>query len=77
MKASTFDEKFDSNVDITTDLDLSKASRPMQKLRRVNVDFPEWMIYSLDQQAQRMGVTRQSVIKIWLAERLNQESSTA
>nr|WP_081302796.1 CopG family transcriptional regulator [Aliivibrio fischeri] len=52
------------------DLDLSKAKRPMQSQKRVNVDFPTWMIESLDREANRVGVTRQSIIKVWLAERL-------
>ncbi|MUL39317.1 type II toxin-antitoxin system BrnA family antitoxin [Gloeocapsopsis dulcis] len=70
MKASEFDEKFDSGEDITEFLDLSRASRPGHLLKRVNVDFPAWMIDALDREAQRLGVTRQSIIKMWLAERL-------
>ena len=73
MKAKSFDKKFDSNEsDIIDDLDLSSAKRPNQKQKRVNVDFPSWMIDSLDKEASRLGVTRQSIIKIWLAERLEQ-----
>ena len=53
-----------------SELDLSKATRPDQKQRRVNVDFPTWMIQSLDKEARRLGVTRQSIIKVWIAERL-------
>ena len=75
MKAKIFDAKFDKGEDITGTLDLSKAHRPLQKQRRVNVDFPTWMIDSLDREAGRLGVTRQSVIKIWLAERLEQIAS--
>ncbi|MBE9191392.1 CopG family transcriptional regulator [Gloeocapsopsis crepidinum LEGE 06123] len=70
MKASEFDEKFDSGEDVTEFLELSKALRPAYSLKRVNVDFPAWMIDALDQEAQRLGVTRQSLIKMWLAERL-------
>lgn len=70
MKAHEFDEKFESNDDVLDDLDLSQAKRPMQKQKRVNVDFPAWMLESLDKEANRVGVTRQSIIKIWLAERL-------
>ncbi|HCE3018161.1 TPA: CopG family transcriptional regulator [Vibrio parahaemolyticus] len=70
MKAHEFDAKFESDDDILGDLDLSKAKRPMQKQKRVNVDFPAWMLESLDREASRVGVTRQSIIKIWLAERL-------
>lgn len=70
MKASEFDEKFDAGEDVTEFLDLSSASRPGHLLKRVNVDFPAWMIDALDQEASRLGVTRQSIIKVWLAERL-------
>jgi hypothetical protein len=75
MKAKKFDADFDDGKNITGSLDLSKARRPLQKQRRVNVDFPEWMIESLDKEARRRGVTRQSIIKVWLAERLEQASS--
>jgi hypothetical protein len=70
MKAKTLDKKFDNNEDIISHIDLSKAKRPERKLKRVNVDFPEWMIQSLDQEASRLGVTRQSIIKVWISERL-------
>ena len=70
MKAHEFDAKFESDDDILGDLDLSQAKRPMQKQKRVNVDLPAWMLESLDKEASRVGVTRQSIIKIWLAERL-------
>ena len=75
MKAKSFDAKFDRGEDVTGVLDLSKARRPLQEQRRVNVDFPTWMIDSLDREAGRLGVTRQSVIKVWLAERLEQIAS--
>ena len=75
MKAKSFDKKFDDGKDITDDLDLSNIMRPNQAQRRVNVDFPTWMIESLDREASRLGVTRQSIIKIWLAERLEQRAS--
>ena len=70
MKAKTFERKFDDGQDITEVLDLTKARRPLQAQRRVNVDFPTWMIDRLDKEARRVGVTRQSIIKIWLSERL-------
>ena len=70
MKAKKFDSDFESNKDIIKSLDLSKIKRPNQTQRRVNVDFPTWMIDSLDKEASRLGVTRQSIIKVWLAERL-------
>lgn len=71
MKATDFDKKFDEGLeDIIEDLDLKSARRPMLEARRVNVDFPAWMVESLDREAKRLGVTRQSVIKMWIAERL-------
>lgn len=75
MKASEFDRKFDAGDDITAELDLSRARRPGQEQRRVNVDFPAWMVESLDQEARRLGVTRQSIIKVWIAERLERKAS--
>ena len=70
MKAKTFERKFDEGKDITGALDLTKARRPLQEQKRVNVDFPTWMVERLDREAKRVGVTRQSIIKVWLAERL-------
>ena len=70
MKAKDFDRKFESGKNVTSHLDLSKAIRPGQEQKRVNVDFPEWVIHSLDKEAKRLGVTRQSIIKVWIAERL-------
>ena len=70
MKAKIFDQQFDKGVDITGSLDLSKSKRVLQEQKRVNVDFPAWMVESLDREAGRLGVTRQSIIKMWLAERL-------
>ena len=70
MKAKDFDRKFDRGESVLSQLDLSKAIRPDQEQRRVNVDFPTWMIQSLDKESRRLGVTRQSIIKVWIAERL-------
>ena len=70
MKASDLDRKFDSGEDISKYLELSGARRPGQSIKRVNVDFPAWMIKSLDKAARRLGVPRQSIIKVWVAERL-------
>ena len=75
MKAKKFEQQFDDDADITASLDLSKARRVLQDQKRVNVDFPTWMIDSLDREASKLGVTRQSVIKIWLAERLEATTS--
>lgn len=75
MKAKKFDSDFDQCKDVTGALDLSKAKRPKQQQKRVNVDFPTWMIEMLDKEAGRLGVTRQSIIKVWLAEKLEQSAS--
>lgn len=75
MKAKEFDKKFDEGESILGQLDLSKANRPNQAQKRVNVDFPLWMIQSLDKEAKRIGVPRQSIIKIWLAERLQKSAA--
>ena len=74
MKAKDFEKQFDEAIDITQSLDLSKAKRVLQEQKRVNVDFPTWMIESLDREAGKLGVTRQSIIKVWLAERLQHRS---
>jgi hypothetical protein len=76
MKAKTFDRKFDSGKRILEHLDLSKARRIGADAKRVNVDFPAWMVDSLDREARRLGVTRQSLIKLWLADRLGQSVAT-
>jgi len=67
MKAKGFDKAFDSGQDVTQYLDLSRARRPRQEQKRVNVDFPVWMIHSLDREAKRLGVPRQSLIKVLIA----------
>jgi len=75
MKASELDKRFDDGEDITDELDLASARRPNREQRRVNVDFPVWMIDSLDREARRLGVTRQSIIKVWIADRIEQKAS--
>jgi uncharacterized DUF497 family protein len=77
MKAGEFDQKFDDGEDVTGDLDLAGIRRPSLEQRRVNVDFPSWMIESLDREARRLGVTRQSIIKLWIAERLERGRTAA
>lgn len=74
MKTEKFDEAFDKGDDVSKHLDFSKAQRPGREQRRVNVDFPVWMIQSLDREALRLGVPRQSVIKVWIAERLESKA---
>lgn len=70
MKARDFDAAFDDGNDVTEHLDVSRAIRPNREIKRVNVDFPQWMVSALDEEANRIGVTRQSVIKMWIAQRL-------
>ena len=70
MKATEFDKKFDDGEDMIDDVDWSQARRPNIESKRVNVDFPTWMVSGLDQQAKRLGITRQSLIKMWIADRL-------
>ncbi len=77
MKAKILEKMFDEGKDITPHLALSNARRPGHEQRRVNVDFPSWIIESLDVQASSLGVTRQSVIKMWIAERLKEEMKRA
>ena len=70
MRAKEFDKKFDSGQDITQYLDVKKAFRPQRKPKRVNVDFPIWMVESLDREAKHLGVPRQSLIKIIVAKHI-------
>lgn len=76
MKAKELDRRFDAGEDISKYLDVAKARRPGQEQKRVNVDFPVWMVHSLDKEAKRLGVPRQSIIKVWVAERLERVSGT-
>ena len=70
ITAEEFDKKFDDGEDISEYVDWSKAIRPGLELKRVNIDFPTWVVNGLDQEARRLGVTRQSLVKLWIAERL-------
>ena len=70
MKATEFDKKFDAGEEVSGAIDWSQARRPNDQPKRVNVDFPAWVVDSLDKQARHLGVTRQSLIKLWIAERL-------
>jgi hypothetical protein len=70
MKATEFDAKFDSSEDVSDTIDWSQARRRNDQIKRVNVDFPAWVVDGLDKQARHLGVTRQSLIKLWIAERL-------
>ena len=71
VKAKDFDEAFDRGGDVTKHLDKSKTRRVNEELRRVNIDFPTWVISSLDREARRLGVTRQSLVKMWIAEKFD------
>jgi hypothetical protein len=70
-----FERRFDAGEDISEFLDWKNAKRPGREIRRVNVDFPAWMLQSIDREAARLGVPRQAIIKIWLADRLRTESA--
>lgn len=73
MKAEEFDKIFDDNEeDIIDYLDLSTKRRPNLEPKRINIDFPAWMVKKLDEEAQHIGVSRQAIIKTWLAEKLMQ-----
>lgn len=75
MKAHEFDEAFDAgDVDVLDAVEVDGARRPHREVRRVNVDFPVWMVESLDREAERLGITRQAVIKTWIGERLDRQA---
>ena len=71
MKAREFEKKFETGENLDEAIDWSQARRPNLQLKRVNVDFPTWVVEGLDLQAQRLGVSRQALIKLWIAERLH------
>lgn len=73
MTAEQFDERFDRGEDISEFVDTSTIKRPGLEARRVNVDFPEWIIQSLDTESKLIGVSRQALIKFWISERLREE----
>ncbi len=70
MKATEFDKKFDAGEDMSAEVDWSRARRLNVETRRVNVDFPAWVVSGLDRQARKLGITRQALIKMWIADRL-------
>ena len=73
VKAKDFDDAFDRGEDVTEYLDKSKARRVNAELKRVNIDFPVWVIDSLDKEARRLGITRQSLVKMWIADKFKDE----
>jgi len=77
MNSSDFDQRFDDGESVLEALDLTRARRQRLELKRINVDFPLWMVEQLDREASRTGVTRQSIIKMWLAERLDRQPQPA
>ena len=77
ITAEELDRRFDDGEDITEFLDTKRAFRPNLDQRRVNLDLPNWMIASLDQEAKRIGVTRQSIMKVWMSERIKAEQAGA
>jgi hypothetical protein len=74
IKTEEFDRKFNRGEDVSQHVDMTKATRPGRSQKRVNVDFPVWMIESLDKEARRLGVPRQAVIKVWISERLEEKA---
>ena len=77
IKAKDFDAAFDRGEDVSQHLDKSKARRVNAELKRVNIDFPVWVIESLDKEARRLGITRQSLVKMWIAEKFSRDSQAA
>ncbi len=73
ITAEELDRRFDGGEDISKYLNWSKAARPSLEQKRMNVDLPIWMISALDKEAKRVGVTRQSIVKMWLSERIKSE----
>lgn len=77
ISAEDLDKKFDTGEDISEYLDWSKARRPLLDPKRINVDLPQWMLNALDLEARRVGVTRQSIVKMWLSERIKAEQASS
>jgi len=74
VKAKDFEAAFDRGEDVTKYLDKSKVRRVNAELKRVNIDFPIWVISSLDKEARRLGITRQSLVKMWIAEKFKDDN---
>jgi len=72
MKAKDFDKAFEDGKDLTEHLDYSKARRVNQDAKRVNIDFPVWIVEKLDKQSRKLGITRQALVKVWIAEKLKE-----
>jgi hypothetical protein len=76
MSVEEFDQKFDDGEDISEYLDMSSIRKPNLEPKRINIDFPTWMVQSLDHEARHIGVSRQAIIKTWLAERIQKLDTT-
>lgn len=74
MKASEFDRLFEAGEDVVTYLDRSGIKRHGLEQRRITVDFPAWMVHQLDREASRLGITRQSIIKMWISQKIAEKS---
>ena len=77
IKAKDFDDAFERGEDITKHLDKSKVRRVNAELKRVNIDFPVWVISSLDKEARRLGITRQSLVKMWIAQKIDSDNQVS
>ncbi len=76
MKTEDFDKAFDEGSDLIDEaVQWDKGFRPNLETRRVNIDFPLWMIKALDREAARLGIARQAVIKTWTAHMIDQTKS--
>lgn len=75
VTAAELDTMHDAAVDLSAHLDRQRASRPGRAVQRVNVDFPVDLLREIDQEARRLGVTRQAFIKVRLADSLVKSAS--
>jgi len=75
MKASEFDRLFDAGEGTVEYLDKTQMKRPGLEQRRITVDFPAWMVHQLDKEATRLGITRQSIIKMWISEKISTKTA--
>ena len=75
ITAEELDKKFDNGEDISEYMDLSTIRKPNKQLKRVNIDFPEWVVASLDREATRLGISRQSLVKMWIAEKIESKAA--
>ncbi|MBN1158291.1 MAG: hypothetical protein JXA61_02830 [Bacteroidales bacterium] len=74
MKASEFDQRFDAGEDVMPYMDKKGIRKPGLEQRRIIVDFPAWMVHQLDKEATRLGITRQSIIKMWISQKIDEKT---